>query len=123
MARGDAFVAGAFGGSAFGGTRKKRRSPLAHYRFHAYSNHRRAVTAGASSDQEEFDGQVRDYEDDIAAGVASRIAGVSGRIASSETRFPLVEMELDMSGYDQRMAAREGAKLESISTASGEMAS
>ncbi|OAE32888.1 hypothetical protein AXG93_3052s1180 [Marchantia polymorpha subsp. ruderalis] len=72
----------------------QRGSPLAHYRFCGYSNHQRAMTAKASSDQEEIDGQVRDYEDDIATGAANWIAGVSGQIASSETQFPLVEMEL-----------------------------
>ncbi|OAE18215.1 hypothetical protein AXG93_3354s1030 [Marchantia polymorpha subsp. ruderalis] len=97
------FIASAFGTSAvgsnafitsaFGGTRKK-----------VYSGGNR-VTAGGSSNWEEFDGQVRAIEDDTTAGAADRIAGISRRIDRGEARFPLVGMKLGVHGDGPEVAA------------------
>ncbi|OAE24400.1 hypothetical protein AXG93_4530s1020 [Marchantia polymorpha subsp. ruderalis] len=90
---------------------EQRRRTLAHYRFCVYPNYRRAVTAGASGNWEEVDGQVRAIEDDTTADVANRIACISRRIDSGEAQFPLVWMELGVPGDGSEVATREDQNL------------
>ncbi|OAE21699.1 hypothetical protein AXG93_1275s1100 [Marchantia polymorpha subsp. ruderalis] len=101
---------------------ERRRSSLTHYRFCVYPNYRRAMTAGARSNWQEFVGQVRAIEDGTIAGAANRIAGIPRRIDSGEARFSLVGMELGVPGDGPGVAAQERLEFKRVSIAPGEMA-